>query len=141
MKRLDNQTFKDWTDFLKKSFGISINAIGKRAGLTKSQMNAYRNGPTLPPQECFAALAAAFPELRARAEEAGLNPGSGAGARPSQEALLAKIEKLEKEVGDLEKNLASVDHERREVQKALNKANAIIVELMEKYGIVGGEEK
>ena len=139
MKRLDNQLFKDWTDFLKKSFGISINAIGKRVGLTKSQMNAYRNGPTQPSQDYFIALAAAFPELQGKAEEAGIE--LEAGAQPGKESLLAQIEKLEKEVSELEKNLAMVDHEWKEVQKALNKANAIIVELMEKYGIIGEEEK
>ena len=133
--------FKDWTDFLKKSFGISINAIGKRVGLTKSQMNAYRNGPTQPPQDYFIALAVAFPELQGKAKEAGLKLEAGTGGPPNQESLLAQIEKLEKEVDKLEKNLATVDHERKEVQKALNKANAIIVELMEKYGIIGGEEK
>lgn len=48
-----------------------------------------------------------------------------------------RVEKLEKEINELEEYIKTLDTEKEDVQKALNEANAIIRDLLKKMGIVG----
>lgn len=119
LKLTDNQLFKEWTDYLKNSFGISVAAIGKRIGLSKSQMNAYRNGPTKPSKVHFESLAEAFPELNQKASEFG---------------LLANKRSIEERVDEIEKMQRQMMLQFMAMQKHDPEQQAHIKEILEEGG-------
>lgn len=121
MEKYDNDLFKDWTDFLKSSFGISVTAIGKRIDLSKSLMNAYRNGPTPPKKEHFTALAKAFPELTEKALQVGLTLDEIEATPGSVGTLEARLAKVEQQLDQENERLKELNDTIRSIQDQINK--------------------
>lgn len=122
MKQEVNNRFIEGLEALKKK-GVSFVAMARSMGIPKQKVIDIRHGRSSADELLLARLLEAYPELVREGEQL---PFSSGRLQAVLEARDAELEKLAKEVSELEQLLEKANSERESVQQELRRAMVII---------------
>lgn len=122
MKQEVNNRFIEGLEALKKK-GVSFVAMARSMGIPKQKVIDIRHGRSSADELLLARLLEAYPELVREGEQL---PFSSGRLQAVLEARDAELEKLAKEVSELEQLLEKANSEREGIQQELRRAMVII---------------